>query len=110
MYMSEMSASEVRADWARVLRTARAGQPVTVTQHGEPAAVIVDIETYRRLRSVQDAVEAAEDDADTAAAGAARARIADGQTPVPLAEFAQQIAELVTPTVLAEVRAELAHP
>jgi prevent-host-death family protein len=102
-----MSASEVRADWARVLRTARSGQPVTVTQHGQPAAVIVDIETYRRLRSAQDVAEAAEDEADIAAAAAARARIGDGQAPVALTEFAAQIAELVAPAVLAEVRAEL---
>jgi prevent-host-death family protein len=107
VHVSEMSASEVRAEWARVLRTARAGQPVTVTQHGEPAAVIIDIETYRRLRTAQEAAEDAEDDADVTAAVQARARIAEGQAPVSLTQFAAQIAELVTPAVLAEVRAEL---
>jgi prevent-host-death family protein len=104
--MSEMSASEARADWARVLRLARAGDPVTVTQHGEPTAVVVDIVAYRQMRDL--AREVMEDAADIEAARIARARVAAGDLPVPLEELARQLTELVTPAVLAEVRAELA--
>jgi prevent-host-death family protein len=100
-----MSATEVRAEWASVLRAARTGEPVTITQHGEPVAVVVDIATYRRLREIQDG----EDAADLAAADEARARIAAGETPVPLADLAAEVARLVTPEILAEVRAELGH-
>jgi prevent-host-death family protein len=100
--MTEMSASEARAGWAQVLRTVRGGEPVTVTQHGEPAAVVVSIDTWRKMR------QALEDGADIDAAQAAADRLAAGAAvPVSWEELAPQVAELVTPAVLAEVRAEL---
>jgi prevent-host-death family protein len=100
--MTKMSASEVRADWAQVLRTVRGGEPVTVTQHGEPAAVVVNIEMWRKVK------QALEDGADIDAAQAAADRLAAGvAVPLTWRELAPQVAELVTPTVLAEIRAEL---
>jgi prevent-host-death family protein len=101
-----MSATEVRAEWASVLRTARSGEPVTVTQHGEPVAVVVDIATYRQLRELQ---EVAEDAADLAAAEQARSRIAAGETPVPLDDLVAEVTRRVAPEILAEVRAELGY-
>jgi prevent-host-death family protein len=55
--MMELSATEVRADWSRVLRDARSGRPVTVTQHGEAAAVIVDIVWWRNASAALGGVE-----------------------------------------------------
>lgn len=46
--MKSMSAKDAKNGFGLLLDTARA-EPVTIEKHGRPVAVVVSIETYRRL-------------------------------------------------------------
>ncbi len=62
-YMSEMTVSEARAALPEVLDRVNAGEEVTITRHGVPAAVVVRPDALRIRRA-----EAALDGADRIAA------------------------------------------
>jgi prevent-host-death family protein len=67
-YMSEMTVSAARDDFAGAIeRARRSGEPVYVTRRGRRVGVIVDADAYDAL------VEAAEDVLDRAELAAARA-------------------------------------
>lgn len=67
-YMSEMTVSAAREDFAGAIeRARRSGEPVYVTRRGRRVGVIVDADAYDAL------VEAAEDPRDRAELAAARA-------------------------------------
>ncbi|HZN18701.1 MAG TPA: type II toxin-antitoxin system Phd/YefM family antitoxin [Micromonosporaceae bacterium] len=41
---------EAKQRFSEVLRAAEAGEPQIVTKHGDEIAVVIDMESYRRLR------------------------------------------------------------
>ena len=47
--MSEMSVSDARERFAEVIDTARSGEVVYVTKHGNRVAVVLDSDAYERL-------------------------------------------------------------
>ena len=60
-YMTDMAVSEARGNLAGVIDSvARTGEPVYLTRHGKPVAVVVDPAVFQRL------VEESEDAADRA--------------------------------------------
>jgi prevent-host-death family protein len=98
--MTEMSATQVRADWAQVLRTARSGKPVTVTQHGEATAVVVEIGMWHRAcHALEDAEDVMAHDAAVSAG--------DLSETVSWEDVKAKLRAEVSAEVLAEVRHEL---
>ena len=45
----QMTAAQVRREWAKVLRSAERGTTVEVTRNGQPVAVVISIDAYRKL-------------------------------------------------------------
>lgn len=73
-----MTVSDARARLADVVDAARVGHdPVYLTRRGQRVAAVVDADDLARL------IEAAEELADIEAAQAARAEIAEGESPIP---------------------------
>ena len=77
--MSDISISEARAHWARVVDEAAAGSdPVYVTRRGRRVAAVVDADYLEWL------VDLAENISDVAAARAARAQMSrSGEAAIP---------------------------
>lgn len=46
----QFTTAAARRDWAKVLRCAERGTPVEVLRNGQPVAVVVSVEEYRRVR------------------------------------------------------------
>jgi prevent-host-death family protein len=51
MYMGEMTVSEARAALPEVLDRVNAGEEITITRHGVPAAVVVRPDALRVRRA-----------------------------------------------------------
>ena len=67
LYMAEMAVSDARERLAEVIESAqRTGEPVYLTRHGRPVAVVVDPVVFNKL------ADEAEDARDRAAIKAAR--------------------------------------
>lgn len=47
--MRHVPAREAKATFAALVRAAQEGEPTTITQHGEPAAVVVSVADAARL-------------------------------------------------------------
>jgi prevent-host-death family protein len=60
--MTEMTVSEARGHLAEVIESAtRTGEPVYLTRHGTPVAVVIDPLVFQRLvHDAEDAVDRAE--------------------------------------------------
>ncbi|MFC6011148.1 type II toxin-antitoxin system Phd/YefM family antitoxin [Nocardia lasii] len=81
--MDEISTRELRANLAKYLDAAEAGEQVIILRDGTPAAALVPL-------SVVEAVDEAE---DTLLAREAAARLADGSATVGMAEVLADIFE-----------------
>jgi prevent-host-death family protein len=44
-----VTAAQARREWAKVLRSAERGTPIEVTRNGQPVAVVLSIDAYRKL-------------------------------------------------------------
>jgi prevent-host-death family protein len=44
-----VTTAQARREWAKVLRSVERGTPVTVTRNGQPVAVVISIDEYRRI-------------------------------------------------------------
>ncbi|MDR1079168.1 MAG: type II toxin-antitoxin system Phd/YefM family antitoxin, partial [Propionibacteriaceae bacterium] len=51
--MTIVTTSEARQRWGRVLDAAKR-EPVTITEHGRPAAVLMDVDLSRRALAALD--------------------------------------------------------
>lgn len=82
--MVSIPATAARQRWAQTLDAARR-EPVTITEHGRAAVVVMDVELSER------ALAALEDAQDAAAAREAADAIAQGEEPVPLEDLAREL-------------------
>jgi len=82
--MTAISATQARQRWAQTLDAARLA-PVTITEHGREAVMLMDVELGRR------ALRALEDAEDAAAAAEAEAAVAAGEETVSLDEVAREL-------------------
>lgn len=51
--MTTWQVQSAKQRFSEVVRAAQAGQPQFITKHGEPVAVLLDIEEYRRTHTVR---------------------------------------------------------
>ena len=83
--MSTIAITEARDSLGAVVDDARR-EPVYLTRHNRPVAVVLDVSEYERLR------ELAEDAADAAAAAASRREMEETKaTPVPWNEVKAEL-------------------
>jgi prevent-host-death family protein len=50
--MTTLSAREAKYNFGRLIDTARAG-PVMVAKHGRPVVVVLSVEEYERLKTIE---------------------------------------------------------